>query len=419
MSTQKIVAFTEPSFYGVSFAKAAYEQGHKVISIASSRENPAKYGYEGVYHDLLVADIRDEESIYRAIKNSKYDGKLDALVPATDYASHLTAKVGERLGLRGVPYLAALRSRNKDLARQAFEKHDVPSAKYQKVKTLEEAERAALQIGYPVVLKPTNCASSQGVYFINGPDELRKSFADLAEFKVTYMDFKVREEYLIEEYIDGQEFSVELFLKDGKPLLAVVTEKITSPLPYFVEVLHTLPTSIHKDREEEIIETAISAMKAIGIYDGPSHVEVKLSASGPRIIEVNGRPGGDRIASDLLVRAFGIDIFEATVNYYLDSPINLQPRWNRAAAIAYLTAERDGIAEKILGWEDLNGNEAVVHSHITVRPGDRVTVARSSDDRLGYIITVADTPGEAKEAALHSMGNIEIICKEAELHQEH
>ncbi len=49
-----------------------------------------------------------------------------------------------------------------------------------------------------------------------------------------------------------------------------------------------------------------------------------------------------RIASDLLVQAFGIDIFEATVNYYLDAPVNLQPRWNRAAAIAYLTAEREG-----------------------------------------------------------------------------
>ena len=172
------------------------------------------------------------------------------------------------------------------------------------------------------------------------------------------MDFKVREEYLVEEYIEGQEFSVELFLEDGKPLLAVVTEKITSPLPYFVEVLHTLPTSVHQEREGEIIDTAIGAMKAIGIHDGPSHVEVKLSATGPRIIEVNGRPGGDRIASDLLVQAFGIDIFEATVNYYLDAPVNLQPRWNRAAAIAYLTAEREGTVEKIDGLEALNDNES-------------------------------------------------------------
>lgn len=408
MNTQKIVALTEPSFYGVRFARAAYELGHKVVAIVSSTENPKKYGYEGFYHDLLVADIRDAESIYNAIRNSEYDGKLDALIPATDYASHLTANVAERLNLRGIPYEAALRARNKDLARQAYEEHGVPSARYKKVKTLKEAEEAAEDIGYPVVLKPTNCASSQGVYFINNPVDLKEAFANLINFKVSYMGFKVREEYLIEEYIDGQEFSVEIFLKEGEPLFASVTEKVTSPLPYFVEVLHTVPTSVEKDKEKEIIDTAISALKAIGIFNGPSHVEIKLSNSGPRIIEVNGRPGGDQIASDLLVQAFGIDIFKATINYYLDDPIDLQPKWNRAAAIAYLTAERDGIVAKITGLEGLRDNDAIVRFHITVQPGDRVTVPRSSDDRLGYIITAANTPKEAKEAALKSVNDIKI-----------
>ncbi|MFC4076042.1 ATP-grasp domain-containing protein [Salinithrix halophila] len=411
MTTQKIVAFTEPSFYGVSFARAAYEQGHKVVSIVSSKENPVKYGYEGIYHDLLVADIRNEESIYNTIRNSEYNGKLDALVPATDYASHLTAKVAERLGLRGIPYEAALRARNKDLAREAYKEHNVPGARFKKVKTFEEAKEAAKNIGYPVVLKPTNCASSQGVYFINNSFELEEAFTNLIDFKVTYMNFKVREEYLIEEYIDGEEFSVEIFLKDKEPLFAVVTEKVTSPLPYFVEVLHTIPASTNKDKEKEIIDTAVSALKAIGIFDGPSHVEVKLSASGPRIIEVNGRPGGDLISSDLLVQAFGIDIFEATVNYYLDTPINLKPRWNRAAAIGYLTAERNGIVAEVTGLEDLHHSEAIVRSHITVQPGNQVTVARNSDDRLGYIITSGNTSQEAKETALQLLKSIKITYK--------
>ncbi|MCZ8521670.1 MULTISPECIES: ATP-grasp domain-containing protein [Paenibacillus] len=419
MSEQKIVAFVEPSFYGVSFARAAYEQGHQVIAIVSSKDNPAKYGYEGIYHDLLVADIRDGESIYEAIAGSPYHGRLDALIPATDYASHLTAQAAERLGLRGVPYEAALRARNKDLARQAYEEHGVPGAKYKKVGTLEEAIEAAGAIGYPVVLKPTNCASSQGVYFINSPEELREAFGLLLEFKVTYMDFKVREEYLIEEYIDGQEFSVELFLQEGTPVFSAVTEKLTSPLPYFVEVLHTLPTSVHREREEEIIDTAVKALHAIGIVSGPSHVEVKLSAAGPRIIEVNGRPGGDQISSDLLVQSFGIDVFAATVDYYLGTPVQLEPSRRRASAIAYLTAERDGTVAGIEGVEALRESPYAVRSHISVRPGDRVAVARSSDDRLGYVITSADTPKEAKEAALALVSRVTITYEEAQLPQAH
>ncbi|MFC4777990.1 ATP-grasp domain-containing protein [Paenibacillus sp. GCM10023252] len=414
MATVKTVAFVEPSFYGVSFARAAYEQGHRVISIVSSLDNPQKYGYEGIYHDLILADIRDEESIYGAIAQSPYAGQLDALIPATDYASHLTAKVAERLGLRGVPYEAALRSRNKDLAREAYAEHGVPSAKFRKVRTYEEAAAAASEIGYPVVLKPTNCASSQNVYFIASEAELQRAIEIIVEFKVTYMDFKVREDYLIEEYLDGPEFSVELFVRDGQPLFSAVTEKLTSPLPYFVEIAHTLPTPSYKEQEAAIIHTAVEALRAIGITNGPSHVEVKLSSTGPRIIEVNGRPGGDNISSDLLVQAFGIDIFEATVDYYLDNPINLDKKQHRAAAIAYVTADRDGIFERLEGFDGIDQQEGVVRSHLGVAEGDAVSVARSSDDRLGYIITAGDTPEEAKELALELAGRVRVVYRQQE-----
>lgn len=419
MTTVKTVAFVEPSFYGVSFARAAFEQGHEVISIVSSTDNPQKYGYEGIYSDLIVADIRDEESLFQAIIHSPYADRLDALIPATDYASHLTAKVAERLGLRGVPYEAALKSRNKDLAREAYAEHDVPSAKFKKVRTFEEAAAAADEIGYPVVLKPTNAASSQNVHFISNVTELQKAIDIIVEFKVTYMDFQVRDEYLIEEYLEGPEFSVELFLRDGVPIFSAVTEKITSPLPFFVEIVHTLPTPSYVEQEHDIVQTALKALLAIGITNGPSHVEVKLTDKGPRIIEVNGRPGGDNISSDLLVQAFGIDIFEATVNYYLDRPIDLQKKYHQGASIAYVTADREGIFERIEGFEDLSQHANVVRSHVTVSAGDTISIARSSDDRLGYLITTGDTAQEAKELALALVESLKVIYRhqEAEIAQ--
>lgn len=409
MTGIKTVAFVEPSFYGVSFARVAYEQGHRVISIVSSSDNPRTYGYEGIFHDLIVADIRDEESLYQAIIKSPYALELDALIPATDYASHLTAKVAERLGLRGVPYQAALRARNKDLARVAYVDHHVPSAKFKKVRTYEEASEAAEEIGFPVVLKPTNCASSQNVFFINDQDHLKEAIGIIQDFKVSYLDFAVREDYLIEEYLDGPEFSVELFVRDGEVIFSTVTEKLTSPLPYFVEISHTLPTPSHIEHEREIIDTAIQALAAIGITDGPSHVEVKLTSQGPRIIEVNGRPGGDNISSDLLIQAFGVDIFEATVNYYLDNPIDIVKKRDRAASIAYLTVDEDGVLEKIEGIEEIEQHPQVIRSHFSVSTGDPITLAKSSDDRLGYIITIGDTPQEAKELALSLVDSLKVI----------
>ncbi|MNI40831.1 argininosuccinate lyase [compost metagenome] len=173
------------------------------------------------------------------------------------------------------------------------------------------------------------------------------------------------------------------------------------------------------DQEQEIVRTAVKALLAIGITNGPSHVEVKLTGKGPRIIEVNGRPGGDNISSDLLVQAFGINIFEATVNYYLDNPIDLHKKHHRAASIAYVTADRDGTFERIEGLEELSQHANVVRSHVTVSAGDAISIARSSDDRLGYLITTGDTAQEAKELALTLVASLKVIYRhqEAEIAQ--
>lgn len=408
---KKIVAFVEPSFYGVSFVKAAYSMGCIVIAVVSSLDNPKLYGYEGICEKLLVADIKSIDSVYNAIKNSEYYGKLDALIPATDYASHITAKVGEMLELVGVPYEAALKARNKDLAREAYQAHGVPSAKFKRVKSFDEAVKAVKEIGFPVVVKPTNCASSQNVFFVKNVEDLRKAAVRMDEFKEIYMGFKVKEEYLIEEFIEGQEFSVELFQKDGRILFATVTEKIVSPLPFFVEYQHVLPTSIFVDKKDDIINVAVSAAQALGIVNGPSHVEVKLSKSGPRIIEVNGRPGGDNISSDLLPNALGIDVFKATVQYYLNIPIELTSTKDQAVSVIYLVAKKNGIVSEIKGLSKLSSNENIIRYVITVKPGDYVKIPESSDDRLGYIIVKGKSSEEVKSEAISILNEITIVYK--------
>lgn len=410
MANQRII-FVEPSFYGVSFVKEAKALGCEVVVIASSADNPQLYGYEGLYDDLLVADIRDAESIYQAIVNSPYHGQFDALIPATDYASAVTAEAGERLGIHGTSFVAASNARNKDLARQAFLRDNVPSAKFAVVRDSEEAVIAAARIGYPVVLKPTNAASSQSVYFVENESVLREAFREIIDFKTTYMDFKVREEYLIEEYLTGPEFSVEIFLSQGEIAFAEITEKHTSDLPYFVETLHVFPSSIYQEQRDQIIDVAKQAVLSIGIQNGPTHVELKYTQDGPKIIEVNGRPGGDNITSDLIVNAYGINIFKETILKYLAQPLDIDKKKYQASAIGYLVADRKGTVHTITGLEHLH-HEDVKRYQIDVQAGSDVDIARSSDDRLGYIIVEAATPIAAKHKVEELLGQIQISYAE-------
>ncbi|MDN4620150.1 ATP-grasp domain-containing protein [Paenibacillus sp. PsM32] len=410
MANQRII-FVEPSFYGVSFVKEAKALGCEVVVIASSADNPQLYGYEGLYDDLLMADIRDAESIYQAIVNSPYHGQFDALIPATDYASAVTAEAGERLGIHGTSFVAASNARNKDLARQAFLRDNVPSAKFAVVRDSEEAVIAAARIGYPVVLKPTNAASSQSVYFVENESVLRDAFREIIDFKTTYMDFKVREEYLIEEYLTGPEFSVEIFLSQGEIAFAEITEKHTSDLPYFVETLHVFPSSIYQEQRDQIIDVAKQAVLSIGIQNGPTHVELKYTQDGPKIIEVNGRPGGDNITSDLIVNAYGINIFKETILKYLAQPLDIDKKKYQASAIGYLVADRKGTVRTITGLEHLH-HEDVKRYQIDVQAGSDVDIARSSDDRLGYIIVEAATPIAAKHKVEELLGQIQISYAE-------
>lgn len=410
MSEKKVIFLVEPSFFGVSFAREAHKLGLYVVVLVSEATNPQLYGYEGEYDDLLVCDIRDADSIYHAINNSRYK-KIDAMIAATDYAMATAADAAQRLNIPGVSFETATLARNKDLARIRYSERGVPGAQFKIVNTLNEAEDAAATMGYPVVLKPTNTASSQNVFFINDAQQLQHAFKQMERFTTSYMGFSVRKEYLVEEYLDGPEFSVEIFLRRGDIMFAEVTEKVTSPLPYFVEMYHIFPTSVLEDKKQQMITVAYQALQAIGFTDGPAHVELKFTQSGPRIVEVNGRPGGDNITSDLIPGAYGINIFRQAVLNALGLPVDFSVGKPAACAVGYLCADRDGILDSIQNLAGVQLDHSVIRSSISARPGDRVVVPRSSDDRLGYFIVKAETPELAKAKVVEIISRLKIIYR--------
>jgi len=222
------------------------------------------------------------------------------------------------------------------------------------------------------------------------------------------LDFKVCRDFLIEEYISGDEFSVEIFMSKGKALFASVTEKITTESPSFVELGHVVPTSVHTDKVNELVDASTKAMLAIGLNDGPAHIELRLSPRGPLIIETNARPGGDQIARQLLINALGVNVFDATLAFYLDEPVAIKKTKNISSAIAYLVAKQNGQLQKINGLENVLNNPNVIAHILKFEKKQIVSIPKSSDDRLGYIIVNAPTPQEAKAKAFEIINSIEL-----------
>lgn len=199
----KIFAFVEPSFYGVKYVEYTKRLGYKILVIVNDSTNPITYGYSNDYDYLITCDIRNKEDIYNAIKSFKYSDKIIGLLPATDYATPNACWVANKLGLKSMGYQSAIAARNKNIARDLFLKFNVPSPKYKAIRSYEEAKEFADLIGYPLVLKPTNTASSQFVSLIHNQSQLKSSLEELLNFKESYMGFKVNDIFLIEEFMRG------------------------------------------------------------------------------------------------------------------------------------------------------------------------------------------------------------------------
>ncbi|MDZ7543153.1 ATP-grasp domain-containing protein, partial [Clostridium perfringens] len=156
----------------------------------------------------------------------------------------------------------------------------------------------------PLIVKPTDRSGSRGVNKINNINELKEAIN-----KAKNESFC--KEVIVEEFIDGKEYSMEFFSDNGKHSFLAITEKFTTGAPNFIERAHLQPGRIKEETLLKAIEVAINGLNALEICDGASHVEIKVDRDAIFIIEIGARMGGDFIGSELVRLSTGIDFTEA------------------------------------------------------------------------------------------------------------
>ncbi|MER0445756.1 ATP-grasp domain-containing protein [Streptomyces sp. Edi4] len=286
--------------------------------------------------DHAVVDLHDDAALLSAGRALAARHELAGIVTWDEWHLVPTARLARALGLAANSVEVMRACRNKATARTLFARHGVPSAASMKARTLAEAGRATMTIGFPAVIKPAAFAGSIGVIRIDRPEELPVAF----EFASAGAS-QSREDtgVLVEEYLDGPEVSVECVTHCGETTAVAVTRKSLGPAPYFSETGHTVDAT--DPLLAQVAPVAAAAVKALGITDGVQHVELRLVDGRPRLIEVNARIGGDRIGH--LVRlATGIDLPKAAADVACGRAPDLTPTRAGAAGIRMLYPNTSG-----------------------------------------------------------------------------
>jgi predicted ATP-grasp superfamily ATP-dependent carboligase len=356
-----------------------------------------------VLPDLLeTVDATDMIAAARALREPV------AGVLAWDEARVLqAAKIAAALGLPGGDPDAAMRCRDKHQSREALAAAGVPQARSVLATSVEKALRIADEIGYPVVLKPRAMAASLGVVRVDGPAELVRRFAFARD--TTLPGAWRYDEVLVEEFLTGPEVSVDAAVHRGEVLPMFVARKEIGYPPYFEEVGHVVDAADPLLPDPEIRDIVQATHTALGFADGMTHTELKLTPSGPKVVELNGRLGGDLIPY-LGLRATGMDPGLAAAAVACGERPELRPDRSRVAAVRFFYPEIDDTVIRDIRFDRDRLPAAIDLAVPTVEPGDTVSPPPKGTllGRLAYATAVAATEQECRAALDAAQAALEV-----------
>lgn len=364
------------------------------VGVADYNPNAVGIAYADEFFNVSTIDIN---GVVEAAKSFRPDGIMTL---ATDMPMRSVAAVCKELGLPGISTETAIKATDKGEMIKAFEEHGVEHPWFFIVEDKDSFESLIEKIKYPCIMKPTDSAGSRGVVLCHGQAELLKNYE--------YSSGESRRgAVIIEEYLQGPEFSVEVMVVDGEPHVLQITDKITTGAPHFVEMGHTQPTRQPKNVQEQIRDLACRAVKAVGINIGPAHVEMILTDKGPKMVELGARMGGDCITTHLVPLSTGIDMVADTIKLACGETADINQKWNKGSAIRYFKTPI-GVLKKIECVEEAKAVLGVKEISFVHSIGETVGNIGSSGDRIGFVIAQGDTSDDAEKICERALNTIKI-----------
>lgn len=323
---------------------------------------------------------------------------IDAIVTAaTDKPLVMMARIAEKYGFPFYSVETAQWSTDKYQMKQRFIEGGIPCARGRLIHSADEAK----DLYYPLIVKPRDNSGSRGVKLCRSKEELEASMSEA--FEVSKLDT-----ILVEEFIEGPEYSIESLHFDGKSEVIQFTEKKTTEFPYNVELGHIQPANISEENQQKIREIVSLIGKALKFENCPSHTELKINERGIFVIETSPRLGGDYITSTLVPLSTGINMEDQLLHIALGDKVNIAPEHRQYSGVRFFAFEERREIKHVPDADFVKGWPHVTDFSFALKEGNKVNRITSSLNRYGYLILTAGN----KEAIEEAFDKYEKIIKE-------
>lgn len=372
----------------IDVIEKAKRMGYYVLAVDG---NPKAPGFN-VADKAICADIVNEETMLKIARDEHVDGVIH---PCSEVSMAVMGRINDELGLSGISREQAICATNKHLMRKAFEKGNAPSPKSILAQDAEDAwSRLQNEFDTDAILKPSRNSGSRGIAKVSRD-------MDKGAFNRAY-DEALRESrdhsVLIEQFIEGPEFSIEMIVWQGEIHVLTVTDKKTTGAPHFVELGHN-QLSCFSDAEVETLKAAaVAGVRALGVNNCACHAEAKLMNGKAYLMEVGARLGGDFISTELTHLSTGIDMVAAAIDVALGVEPDLSAKEEPKGVCIRYFCPKPGKLVSISNTEVLN-NPHVYLWEIYPKEGDVIPAVTSSLCRSGHVIVTEKTPQKAIELA--------------------
>lgn len=348
-----------------SFYQQTKALGYEIHSIAWPEGAVCKE-YADFFYPISFSE---KDKVLQQCKKIRIDGitsfSLESALPCVNYVSR-------NLGLPCNSSESELLTQNKFTMREQLKKSgiNVPGFFIINEQDLQKKNK----LPYPVIVKPIDSGGSRGVTLVRDNNEFKTAIQRALKFSFS-------KSVLVEEYIEGQELSVECISKEGMHYFVTVTDKVTTGQPYFVEIEHHQPAIFEYDVVKKIQDFTFKSLSALKIYSCASHTEIKINTKGELfIIEIGVRMGGDFITSDLVRLSTGYDFVEGVLKLSIDDfnpPRISKKMYSGIYFLSEETLRLKGIFDNPLLYPEIIKSQLLKNEIVSIK---------ESNDRAAYFI---------------------------------